>query len=353
MSIVADVIRYFTEEIMCAFCMELFISIPLCIVSSICSPLASTYTSVKHWCANLWKTAGWKARGLLIVDLVINKSSAFWSWVTSWSSTIGTAIGAAAGVSAVLVHNRVLPICYLLWTMLNPMFAAVGEVIAYWARRICQPVMVSVTSAWQWIVTTLFPKRWSAVDDDKAVLNGATATKGRKAMGRKGNNLKEQKQAGDKAAAAESVPVAATEPRNVKLPSEAVNTPRAKQAAYELHSGSAGSGPDQHTLLLGKIALMPKQAQQGDDDVLLDSLKAHRAVHRAALEQAAVGKEPLPVPTQAQEDSVAPAKVNKRARRQAKKAGQAAKALDPQAADGIKAEERETIKGHDKPPTGV
>ena len=353
MSIVADVVRYFTEEIVCAFCMELFISIPLCIISITCSPLASTYTSVKHWCANFWKTAGWKARGLLIVDLVINKSNAFWSWATFWSSTVGTAIGAAAGVSAVLVHNTVLPVCYLLWTMLHPIFAVVGEVIAYWARRICQPAMSSVTSAWQWIVTTLFPKRWSAVDDDNAALSGATATNSRKPMGRKGNNLNDQKQASDKAAVAESVPVAATEPRNVKLPPEAVNTPRAKQAADELHSGSAGTGPDQHTLLLGKIVLMPKQAQQGDDDVLLDSLKAHRAVRRAAFEQAAFGKDPVPGLTQAQQNSVAPAKVNKRARRQAKKAGQAAKALDPQAADGIKAEERETIKGHDKPPTGV
>lgn len=290
----AGLVCYIFKEAFATFVLELLVHIPSSICTFICTRFTVVMSSVQHKCTVFWRAPGLKAKGLLIMDSTSQYSQLAWQFMTVWTKTVGTPVRAGIGRLATLAANTVVPMLWSTWQAARPVLVVAGEHIARQASKCLRSVITTTSSAWRWTVT-------AAAAVTAAVANACTPA----------NDVKLSDKVTSSEAAAASV-----------LPSEPL---------------SKGTVPSKH-------------AQHDDEnDRQSDLLKAHRSdfIQTASKEplsatqvQAGAGhdqpsavrdqvqtepghKQPSTVPDQALHDTSKPV-LNNRARKQLRKASQAA-----------------------------
>ena len=146
----ADVLRYIFEDMLWSCVLELMIYTPLSTFRFLTSPFRCIFFSVKHRSMVFWRAPSWKAKGMLIVDFVIVNSQLTQRWTSFCCEAIHTAIGSAVGVVAVLTANIVTPSFASVWPAICP--APPRNHIACWIHQSWQLAASAVLSAKRWAV---------------------------------------------------------------------------------------------------------------------------------------------------------------------------------------------------------
>ncbi len=354
----ADVLRHVSKDMLWSYVSELVVSI----CTFFTWPFGCIFSSAKRRSIVFWKVPGWKAKGLLIVDFVIANSQQTQRWTTSCSEAIGTAIESWVGVAAVLTANTVTPTLVSVWQAIFPASAETRDHVACWIHQSWQQAASAVLSA----------KRWAVVK--------ATAAKRLIATSNAKLSYMAKSPQAQQAAATDGLPSQADVPTVMLLkgaqhvdvdqqpnllkahrahPSKAVSKePSAKpgRAGAKGKKGSAGPKRAQPGAAAKKSLLVADQAQAGnggkdalsvlhqaeagaEPSTVLDQAQPEAVGNKAPalLDQAqaeADGDRSPALPDHAHDDSTWPA-LNKRARKQLRKASQAAATAD------------ETPDGHD------
>ena len=337
----ADVLRYIFKDMLWSCVSEL--------VVSTCTfytwPFRCIFSSAKRGSIVFWKAPSWKAKGLLIVDFVIANSQLTQRWTSFCSEAIGTAIGSGVSVAAVLTANTVTPTLVSVWQAVCPASAVNRNRVACWIHQSWQLAASAVLSAKHWaVVKATAAKRLTATSNVK-LSHLAKSPQAQQTAATDGLSSQADVPNVMLLKGAQHVDVD-EQPNLLKAhraaPSKSVSKePSAKPGRAGAKGKKASAGPKraQPEAPAKKSSLVADQAQAGNDgNHALEVL--HRAEAGAepstVLDQAqpeAVGNKHSALSDQAQDDSTWPA-LNKRARKQLRKASQAA------AAD-------ETPDGHD------
>ena len=314
-------------------------------------PFGCIFSSAKRRSTVFWKAPSWKAKGLLLVDFVIANSQLTQRWATSCSEAISAPIKSWVGVAAVWTANTVTPTLVSVWQAICP--APTRNHVACWIHQSWQQAASAVLSA----------KRWAVVKATAA--KRLIATSSAKLSYRIKNPQARQTASTDGLPSQAYVPTIMLlkgaqhvdvdqQPNLLKAhrahPSKAVSKePSAKpgQAVAKGKKASAGPHRSQPRAAAKKPSLVPDQAQAGNDgkdalsvrhqaeagadpSTVLDQAQPEAVGNKppALLDQAEADGDKSPaLPDQAHNDSALPA-LNKRARKQLRKASQAAAAAD-------------------------
>lgn len=360
----ADVLRYVFKDMLWSFVSELVVHIPLSTFMLLTSPFRCILSSAKRRCMVFWKAPGWKARSLLIVDFVIATSQLTQCWSTSCSEAMGTAVGSGVGIMAVLTANSVTPSLVSVWQAICPASAVPKKCVPCWIHQSWQLTTSAVLSARRWaVVKATAAKRLIPTSNVELSYMAKSPQAQQTAVT---DGLSSQADVSTVMLLKEAQHTDADkQPDLLKAhraePSKAVSKePSAKPSRAGAKGNKAPAGPRraQPGAPASKPSLVADQAQAGIDgnlalavrhqaEAAADSNKPSAVTDHA--QTGAVGIRPpallgqaqagadgnthLGLPDQAQDDSTWPV-LNKRARKQLRKASQAA------AAD-------ETPDGHD------
>ena len=349
----ADVRRYILKDMLWGCVSELVVYMPQSTFTFLTSPFRCILSSAKRCCMVFWRAPGWKAKGLLIVDFVVANSQLTQRWTTSYSEATGTAFGSGVGVAAVLTANIVTPSLVSVWQTICP--ATTRNHVACWIHQSWQLATSAALSAKRWaivkvtaakrLITTSkvklsymanVPQAQQAAAADglssQADMPNVMLLKGAQHVDvdEQPNLLKAHRAHPSKAASKEpSVKPGRAGAKGKKAPAGPHRAqPRAPAKKSSLVADQAQAGNDgSHALAVlhqaeagAEPSSVPDQAQPEDVG----------NKHPALLDQSQAGADAnthLGLPDQAHNDSTWPA-LNKRARKQLRKASQAPAAAD-------------------------
>ena len=371
----ADVQHYLLKDMLWGCVSELVVYMLQSTFTFLTSPFRCILSGAKRCCMVFWRAPGWEAKGLLIVDFVIANSQLTQRWTTSCSEAIGTAIGSGVGVAAVLTANTVTPSLVSMWQIICP--ATTRNHVACWTHQSWQLAFSAALSAKRWaVVQATAAKRLLATSKVKlsymanvpqvqqvAAADGLSSQadmpnimllKGPRHVDvdEQPNLLKAHRAHPSKAASKEpSVKPDRAGAKGKKAPAgphRAQPRAAAKKSSFVADQAQAGNDAAK------KSSLVADQAQAGNDgshalavlhqaeagaepSSLLDQAQPEDVgnKHIALLDQSqagADGRTHLRLPDQAHNDSTWPA-LNKRARKQLRKASQTAADETPEGRD--------------------